>query len=76
MGGPSVYVLLLLVNEERNCLGLLIGQNLGRQGKIKLNAGRKAESERCHGSTAGGRHAEILLIGHDLVVIHRLIEMG
>ena len=32
VGGPSFYVLLVLANEERNCLGL-IGQNLGRQGR-------------------------------------------
>ena len=28
MGGPSVYLLLLLVNKSRNCLGLLIGPNI------------------------------------------------
>ena len=41
----------------------------------KLNVGRKeAESERSHGSTAGDRRAETLLVGHDLVMVHRLIE--
>ena len=30
VGGPSVFVLLLLANEE-TALDLLIGQNLGRQ---------------------------------------------
>ena len=37
---------------------------------------RRAESERRHRSVAGGRCAETLLVGHDLVVIHRLMEMG
>ena len=32
MGGPSVCVLLFLVSQQRNCLGLFIGQNLGRRG--------------------------------------------
>ena len=32
IGGPSVFVLLSLVNKE-TALGLLIGQNLGRQGR-------------------------------------------
>ena len=46
-------------------------------GKIKWNAGRKkAESERHHGSAARERCAETLLVGHDLVVIYRLTEMG
>ena len=31
VGGPSVFVLLSLVNEE-TALGLVIGQNLGRRG--------------------------------------------
>ena len=31
IGGPSVFVLLSLVNKE-TALGLLIGQNLGRWG--------------------------------------------
>ena len=46
-------------------------------GKTKLNAGRKeAESGRRHGATAGDSHAVTLLVGQDLVVIHRLIEIG
>ena len=46
-------------------------------GEKKLNAGRKeVESERNHGATAIERHAETLLVGHDLVVMHRLMEMG
>ena len=40
----------------------------------KLDAGRKeAESGRNHGVH---RRAETLLVGHDLVVVHRLMEMG
>ena len=46
-------------------------------GKTKLNAGREeVESERNHGAAAGDRRAETLLVGHDLVVMHRLMEMG
>ena len=46
-------------------------------GKIKWSAGRKeVESERSHGTAAGDRCAETLLVGHDLVVMHRLMEMG
>ena len=46
-------------------------------GGTKLNAGRKKEElERSHGAATGDRHAETLLVGHDLVVIHRLMEMG
>ena len=41
-----------------------------------LNAGRKeAESGRSHGAAIRDRHAETLLVGLDLVVIHRLMEM-
>ena len=44
--------------------------------KTKLNAGKKeAESERSHGAAAGDRCAETLLVGHDLLVMHRLMEM-
>ena len=43
--------------------------------KTKLNAGKKdAESERSHGAAAGDRHAETLLVGHNLMVVHRLME--
>ena len=44
---------------------------------MELNSGRKkAESGRHHGAaTAGDKHAGTLLVGHDLVVIYRLIEM-
>ena len=46
-------------------------------GKTKLNAGRKeVESEGSHGAAARDRHTETLLVGHDLVVMHRLMEMG
>ena len=34
VGGPSVYVLLLIVINKKNHLGLLIGQNLGRRGEL------------------------------------------
>ena len=47
----------------------MIGQNLGRAGKMKLNAEKKeAESGRRHGATAGDRHAETSLVGHTLMV--------
>ena len=53
----------------------MIGQNLGKGGGTKLNAGRKeVESGRSHGA-AGNRHVETLLVDHDPVVMHRLIEM-
>ena len=46
-------------------------------GKTKVNAGtRKAESRRSHGAISGDRCAETLLLGHGLMVIHRLIDMG
>ena len=46
-------------------------------GKTKLNAGRKeAESKRSHGAAAGDRCAETLLVGHNLMVMHRLMEIG
>ena len=35
--------------------------------------GKKVVSERCHAAAEGERH---LSLGHSLVVIHRLIEMG
>ena len=45
MGGPSVYVLLLLVNEHRTSLSLWQGRTeLGR--KTKLNAGKKKDGAR------------------------------
>ena len=48
-------------------------------GRTGLNAGRKkgGAGERHHEVvTAKDRHAETLLVGHDLVVMHRLTEMG
>ena len=43
--------------------------------KAKLNAGRKeAKSGRRYGAATGDRGTETLLIGHDLVVMHRLME--
>ena len=76
MGGPSVYVLLLLVSEKRTALSLWQGRReLGW--KARQNAGRKKGGvKRHHGAASGDRCAETLLLGHDLVVIHRLIEMG
>ena len=66
----------ITINEQRNCLGLLIGQNLGRHGKLGcMLGGRRVESERHYGATKD-RHAVTLLVGHDLVVMNRLIEMG
>ena len=42
-----------------------------------MNAGiKEAGSERSHGATTRDRCAETLLVGHDLVVMHRLMEMG
>ena len=62
-------MLLLLFNElKKNCVGLLIGQNLGRWGKLNEILGKKCRE--------GDRHAETLLAGHNLIVIHRLKEMG
>ena len=37
---------------------------------------RNAESERSYGAVAGDQHARTLLVGHGLVVMHRLIEIG
>ena len=75
MGFPSVcceYVLLSLVNKE-DALWQGI-RNVGR--KTKLNAGRKKlKSERHHVDTKREGHG-ILLAGHSLMVIDRLIEMG
>ena len=46
-------------------------------GKTKLGAGRKeVGSERSHGAGTENRHAETLLIGHNLMVMLRLMEMG
>lgn len=45
VGGPPVNVLLSLVNEKRNCLGLLIRQNLGRRGKLKGMLGERKPSQ-------------------------------
>ena len=43
-------------------------------GKTELNAGRKKGQSLGHyGVTAGDRHTEALLVGHDLMVMHRLI---
>ena len=45
---------------------------------MELNAGRKKDEVRgCRGAiTARDRHAETLLVGHDLVMIHRVMEIG
>ena len=52
----------------------MIGQNGGR--RIGLNAESKKDRFRiCHGSFTKNRCAKTLLIGHNLVVIYRLIEM-
>ena len=37
---------------------------------------RREESERSHVAATRDRYAKTLLVGHDLVVIHRLMEMG
>ena len=45
--------------------------------KTKLNAGKeKVESEKSHEAPTRDRHSETLLVGHNLIVMHRLIEMG
>ena len=36
----------------------------------------RVELEGSHGAATGDRCAETLLVGHDLVVMHRLMEMG
>ena len=75
VGGPSVFVLLSLVNKE-TALGLLIGQNLGKQGRQNLMLEeRRVESEIRHGS-ARDRCWEFYPVSHCHVAIHRLIEMG
>ena len=44
---------------------------------MELNSGKKkAESGGHHRSAAEDRCAVSLLVGNDLMVIHRLIEMG
>ena len=48
---------------------------------MELNAGRKkGRLERSHGASVRDRRrgscAETLLVGHELVVMHRLMEMG
>ena len=49
VGGPSVYVLLLLVNEQRTALSLWQGQNRTRRRKLGCMLGeRRVESERSH----------------------------
>ena len=46
-------------------------------GKTQLNAGReKAMSERNYGDTVEERCGEILFVGHNLMLMHTLIEMG
>ena len=46
-------------------------------GKTKLNSGRKeAGSGRSFGATTRDKHVETLLVGHDLVVMHRLMEIS
>ena len=54
------------------------GKNRIRQVKLGCMLGERMvkSEERCHGATARDRCAEILLVGHDLMVIYRLIEMG
>ena len=56
----------------------VIGQkNRTRQRKLKGILGeRRTEPMRCNGATTGDRCPETLLVGHDLMVIYRLIEMG
>ena len=45
--------------------------------KTKLNPARKkVEPEGSQGAAAKDRLAETLLVGHDLMVMHRLIEIG
>ena len=59
----------ITINEKRNCFGPVAGQNLGRQEKMELNAGRKESgAERHHGATTGNRHA--------YRSSHRIMEMG
>ena len=55
----------------------MAGKNRTRQGKLGCMLGeRRVESGKHNGSAAGDRHAETLLVGHNLMVIYRLIEMG
>ena len=77
MGSPSVYVVLLLVNELSCFSQWLSRTELG--GKTKLNARRKkAESERSHVAlpeTNTGCWMEPYPASHSHVAIHRLTEM-
>ena len=36
---------------------------------------RREESRRCYGGATRVRHDGTLLVGHDLMVMHRLMEM-
>ena len=36
----------------------------------------EGQSQGCHGDSTRDRSAKTLLVGHNLVVINRLIEMG
>ena len=65
-------MLLSSVNKE-TALGLLIGQNLGRWGKLNGMLGRRRQS---HGAAARVRLAESLPVSHYHVVIYILIVMG
>ena len=57
-------------------LACLIGKNLGRWGRQNfMLRERRVESERRYRAATGDRSTETLLVGHDLVVIYRLIEM-
>ena len=55
----------------------MTGKNRTRQGKLGCMLGeRRVQSERSHGASTRDRRAETLLVGHDLVGMHRLMEMG
>ena len=67
-------MLLSSVNEEI-ALGLLIGKNLGRQGKLNGMLGEKRQSQREErlGATRD-RHSKSFPVSHCHVVIYRLIN--
>ena len=75
MWDSSLYAV-NIIGLIKDCFGPIAGQNLARQGKLnRMLEERRMESRRSHGAATGDRCAENLLVGHDLMVMHKLIEM-
>ena len=65
-----------MVNKE-TALGLLIEQNLGRwDDRTECWEEERQSGERCNVSMTGDGCAKTLLVSHNHMVIHRLVEMG